>query len=211
MSGASPRTVTERLRRVFNPLLARLGAALAQLGIQPDWITIAGLILVAAAALLLARGDFLPAALLLLISLPLDALDGAVARAQKREGAFGMVLDSSLDRYADGFIFVAFSYYFAVQARLDLLTLSLLALVGSFLVSYVRARAEDARVAVSATVGIFTRLERVVALLIMTFAAGLLESALPLEIGIIALALGTNATALQRLWHVRKILNDRGD
>lgn len=211
MSGASPRTVTDRLRRVFNPLLARLGAALAQLGIQPDWITIAGLILVAAAALLLARGDFLPAALLLLISLPLDALDGAVARAQKREGAFGMVLDSSLDRYADGFIFAAFSYYFAVQARLDLLTLSLLALVGSFLVSYVRARAEDARVAVSVTVGIFTRLERVVALLIMTFAAGLLESALPLEIGIIALALGTNATALQRLWHVRKILNDRGD
>ncbi len=211
MSGASPRTVTERLRRACNPLLARLGAGLAQLGIQPDWITIAGLILVAVAALLLARGDFLPAALLLLISLPLDALDGAVARAQKREGAFGMVLDSSLDRYADGFIFAAFSYYFAVQARLDLLTLSLLALVGSFLVSYVRARAEDARVAVSVTVGIFTRLERVVALLIMTFAAGLLESALPLEIGIIALALGTNATALQRLWHVRKILNDRGD
>ena len=211
MTAQHPQTLTDRLRRATRAPLDRLGIALAQLGIHPDWVTIAGLLLVAVAAIFLAQGDFLAGGLILLISLPLDALDGAVARAIDRQGAFGMVLDSTLDRYADGFIFASLSYYFASHERLDMLALCLLALVGSFLVSYVRARADDANVSVSATVGFFSRLERVTVLLIMTIATGLLDNNLPLEIGIWILALGANLTALQRLWYVHTILKDRGD
>lgn len=210
MPEAQPPTFTDRLRDHTQVPLDRLGARLARLGVHADQVTIFGLLLVGLAALLLAHGAFLAGALLMLFSLPLDALDGAVARAAGRANRFGMVLDSTLDRYADGFIFAAFGYYFAGQGRMDMLVAALAALVGSFLVSYIRARADDAKVAVKATVGLFSRLERVVVLLVMTFAAGFLHSAAPLEIGLLLLATGTNFTALQRLRYVHGTLKDRG-
>ena len=204
-------TLTDRLRNLTRAPLDRCAVFVARLGIQPDWITAFGLLMVALAAVLIARGEFLAGGIVLLLSLPLDALDGAVARAQNRAGAFGMVLDSTLDRYADGFIFAAFGYYFAESGRMDMLLAALAALVGSFLVSYIRARADDAEVGVSATIGWFSRLERVIVLLIMTISAGLLQSAAPLEIGLLILAIGANLTALQRLRHVYTTLRDRGD
>ena len=141
---------------------------------HPDWITVFGLLAGRHGSGSSALANFLTGGVVLLLSLPLDALDGAVARAAQRgQGAFGMVLDSTLDRYADGFIFAAFGYYFAESGRLDMLVAALAALMGSYLVSYVRARADDAKVNVSVTVGWFSRLERVVALLMMTLAAGL--------------------------------------
>lgn len=207
----APQTLTDRLRRLALPPLDRCGRALARLGVHPDWVTVAGLALVAVAALSLARGEFLAGGLILLFSLPLDALDGAVARAMGRTGAFGMVLDSTLDRYADGLIFGALGYYFAVQGRPEMLALALAALLGSYLVSYIRARADDVNVGVATTVGLFTRMERVVVILIMTLGSSLLQSTLPVEIGILVLALGTNLTALQRLWHVYSTLKNRGE
>ena len=204
-------TLTDRLRRLTRAPLDRCAEFVAGLGVQPDWITIFGLMLVALAAAFIARGDFLAGGITLLVSLPLDALDGAVARALKREGAFGMVLDSTLDRYADGFIFAALGYYFAQSGRLDMLAAAFAALIGSYLVSYIRARADDGKVAVRATVGWFSRLERVAVMLMMTLTAGLLESAAPLEIGLLTLAVGANLTALQRLRYVYKTLRDRGD
>lgn len=204
-------TLTDRLRGLTRAPLDRCAEIVAGLGVQPDWITVFGLILVALAAVFIALGDFLAGGITLLVSLPLDALDGAVARALKRSGAFGMVLDSTLDRYADGFIFAALGYYFAQSGRMDMLAAALAALIGSYLVSYIRARADDGKVAVRATVGWFSRLERVAVMLIMTLSAGLLESAAPLEIGLLILAVGANLTALQRLRHVYKTLRDRGD
>ena len=211
MPEAPQHTLTDRLRKLTMQPLDRCGGALARLGVHPDLVTVAGLALVAVAALGLARGELLAGGLILLVSLPLDALDGAVARAMGRTGAFGMVLDSTLDRYADGLIFGALGYYFAVQERPDMLALALAALVGSYLVSYVRARADDAKVGVGTTVGLFTRMERVGVILLMTIGSGLLESTLPLEVGTLVLALGTNFTALQRLWHVHSTLKNRGE
>lgn len=206
-----PVTLTGRLRNMLQAPLDQAGMTLARIGVHPDWITVSGLLLVAVAALLLATGEFLAGGILLAISLPLDALDGAVARAMNRSGAFGMVLDSTLDRYADGFIFAALGYYFAVQDRLDMLALALMALVGSFLVSYVRARADDSRVGVSTTTGLFTRLERVSVIVLMTVASGILQAPTPTEIGLLVLAFGTNLTALQRLHYVYAALKDRGE
>ncbi len=204
-------TLTERLRILTRAPLERCAVLVARLGIQPDWITVCGLLLVAVAALFIADGEFLLGGIALLLCLPLDALDGAVARARNRTGAFGMVLDSTLDRYADGFIFAALSYYFAESGRMDMLVAALAALMGSYLVSYIRARADDVQVGVRVTVGWFSRLERVIVLLIMTLAAGLLNSEAPVEIGLLILALGANLTALQRLRHVYITLRNRGD
>jgi CDP-diacylglycerol--glycerol-3-phosphate 3-phosphatidyltransferase len=104
------------------------------------------------------------------------------------------VLDSTLDRYADGFIFGALGYHFASLGQQGYLLLALAALVGSFGVSYVRARAGEAGLSVK--VGWFTRLERVAAILLALLLPPLLVPALWL------LAVGTNMTALQRLWFV---------
>ena len=206
-----PATFTDRLRNLIHEPLNRFAVLVARMGIHPDWITAFGLLMVAIAAFFIARGEFLAGGVILLLSLPLDALDGAVARAIKRSGVFGMVLDSTLDRYADGFIFAALGYYFAESGRLELLAASLAALIGSYLVSYVRARADDAKVGVSATIGWFSRLERVAVVLVMILAAGLLGSDVPLAIGLLILAIGANLTALQRLRHVHTTLRDRGE
>jgi len=204
-------TLTDRLRDLTETPLNQIGTVLARLGIHPDLITITGLILVGIASVLIAGGLFLFGGIILLFSLPLDALDGAVARATKREGMFGMVLDSTLDRYADGFIFASLSYYFAVQDRFDMMVFALVALVGSYLVSYVRARADDAKVGVETKVGLFTRVERVLVILVMTLATGLLNQPIILDIGVLILAIGTNVTALQRLLFVYTALKNRGD
>ena len=211
MTKDHPATLTDRLRQMTQAPLNRIGGLLAKLGVHPDAITIAGLMLVAAAAVLMAQGLFLAAGMLLLFSLPLDAVDGAVARALNRSGTFGMVLDSTLDRYADGFIFASLGYYFAGQDRFDMLALAFLALVGSFLVSYVRARAEDAKVGLRITIGWFTRVERVIVILTMILAMGLFENPIALEIGMVILAIGTHLTALRRLLFVYRALKNRGD
>jgi CDP-diacylglycerol---glycerol-3-phosphate 3-phosphatidyltransferase len=131
---------------------------------------------------------------ILILGLPLDALDGAVARAMQRRDKFGGLLDSTLDRYADSLIFAALGYYFASQGQLDYLLLALATLIGSFVVSYVRARAGEAGISVK--VGLFTRLERVAVLLPSLLIPPLLVP------GMWILAIGTNITGLQRVWFV---------
>ncbi len=173
--------------------------AVHRLGIHPDTITIAGLIVVALGAVCIALGQIQLGGVLLLISLPLDALDGAVARAMQRTDRFGAVLDSTLDRYADGLIFGALAYYFAGRGEPGNLLLALASLMGSFVVSYVRARAGEADLSVK--IGLFSRFERVVTLLLMLLIPPLLT------LGLWILAIGTNLTGLQRLWYVYKHLD----
>ena len=189
-----PATLSGRLRLLAARPLARLGLALHRLGVSADAVTLAGFALTLLAALFISRGSLQGGGLLLLISLPLDALDGAVARAAQRDSRFGGVLDSTLDRYADAAMFAALVYYFASLGQKEHLALALLALVGSYGVSYVRARAGEAGIELRE--GLFTRLERVLVLLLALLIPGLL---LP---GLWLLALGSNLTALQRLWLV---------
>jgi CDP-diacylglycerol--glycerol-3-phosphate 3-phosphatidyltransferase len=197
-----PVVLTDRIRRLTSDILDPIGNFLHGLGIHPDTITIIGLIVVAVASVFIAIGQTQLGGVILLLGLPFDALDGAVARAMQRTGKFGAVLDSVLDRYADGFIFAGLSYYFAVQDQFEIMLLAMAALLGSLLVSYVRARADG--VAVETKIGLFTRLERIVVILIMLLIPGLL---IP---GLVILAVGTNITALQRIWFVYKTLKDRG-
>lgn len=211
MTQEHPKTLTDSMRRLTGGLMGWIGSGLHQMGIHPDMITIAGLIVVAVAAWFIASGQLQLGGLILLLGLPLDAVDGAVARAMKREGHFGAVLDSTLDRYADGFIFAALGYHFAVQDRFDMLVLCFAAMFGSFAVSYVRARADEVDVSVKVKIGLFTRFERVAVILFMLLVPGLLLMPVLLDIGVLVLAAGTNFTAVQRLWFVYRTLKQRGE
>lgn len=194
-----PVTLTDQARALTRGLTVRAGLALHRAGVHPDTITLAGLAVVAAAAVLIGRGEMLAAGVVLLAGLPLDALDGAVARAMQRQDRFGGVLDSTLDRYADAFIFSGLSYHFAVQGRFEMMLAALAALIGSFVVSYVRARAGEAGLSVK--IGLFDRFVRVVIILVSLFVPALLD------VGVLALAVGTNLTGLQRLWYVYRNIN----
>jgi phosphatidylglycerophosphate synthase len=209
MAASSPVTLSDRMRALFAGVTRRAGAGAARLGVQPDWITWAGLVVVAMGALFIARGQWALAFVLMLLSLPLDALDGATARAMQRTDRRGGVLDSTLDRYADGLIAIGFAYYYAAQGDLNLMLLALAGMIGTFAVSYVRARAGEAGLSVK--IGWFSRFERLATLLIMlgvpTFIPDWTSSVLVL--GLWVLAIGTNLTALQRLWYVYQHL-DRG-
>ena len=196
-----PVTLTDRVRAVTGKFMTQLGNVLYRAGVHPDSITILGLLIVIGACVLIGNGEFQLGGLVLLLGLPLDAVDGAVARAMQRKDRFGAMLDSSLDRYADGLIFAALSYYFAIQDEHTLLLLALVSLVGSFMVSYARARAEG--VDVDVRIGWFTRMERVLLILLILLVPP------TLEIGMWFMAIGTNSTALQRIWFEYKTLRQR--
>ena len=197
------KTLSDTARAWTDGLTSSMGMTLHKIGFHPDAITFAGLLMVIVGSVFIARGEMLIGVIWLILALPMDALDGAVARAMKRNNRFGAMWDSTLDRYADGFIFAALSYYFAVNGRFEMLLLSQVALVGSLLVSYTRARAEG--LGVDCKVGWFTRMERLAIILIM------LLFPILLDFGVILLAIGTNITAMQRLWYVYQSFHNRGE
>lgn len=198
-----PRTLSDFIRQRTSGVMSHIGHAAYRLGFHPDLVTAFGLLLVLLASFVIAQGKLQIAALILMIALPFDALDGAIARAMQRSSSFGAMFDSTLDRYADGFIFLALSYYFAVNHRFEMLVISQIALLGSLLVSYTRARAEG--LGVDCKVGWFTRMERLAIILLVLLFPVLLDY------GIGVLALGTNLTAMQRLWHVYQTLKKEGE
>lgn len=192
-------TLSDIARAWTGGITSSIGMSLHKMGIHPDAITVAGWLMVIVGSVFIAQGEMLIGVIWLIIALPMDALDGAVARAMKRSNQFGAMLDSTLDRYADGFIFAALSYYFAVNGHFEMLLLAQAALVGSLLVSYARARAEG--LGVDCKVGWFTRMERLAIILLM------LLFPILLDFGVLLLAIGTNITAMQRLWYVYQSLN----
>ena len=169
----------------------KIALAIHRLGISANFLTVSGLILAALSGWLIFRGEFFLASAVLLTSGIFDMLDGAVARVSGKESAFGGILDSSLDRYGDSFLFAGLVFYFFQLNRLDLAVLSVSAWTGSFLISYVRARVEcefD-----SCRVGFWERGERL-GVLIVALAVNNVAGVVWL------LGIGTHWTALQRLY-----------
>jgi CDP-diacylglycerol--glycerol-3-phosphate 3-phosphatidyltransferase len=161
-----------------------------RLGLSPDTVTIVGTVIVAGAALLIASGNFFAAGIVMILSMPLDVLDGAIARAMQRRNRFGALLDSTLDRFADGLLLLGLIVYFAQNGQIGALIGTGLALIGSYGVSYVRARAEGLGIACKD--GLFSRLERTIVLVVALLTGWVVP-------GVIILAVGSNLTALQRV------------
>lgn len=196
-------TLTDLMRSVTARLTAQIGRRLHAWGIHPDLITLVGVVVVVIAAYAIAQGEFVLGAIILIAGMPLDAVDGAVARAMQRQDRFGALWDSTLDRYADGFIFMGLAYYFSDQDNQLAVTLSMLAMLGTLLVSYVRARAEG--LDLSCKVGLFTRMERSFVILIMLLTGWVM-------VGLWVLAVGTHLTVIQRIWHVYHVIKrQRGE
>lgn len=191
-------TLTSVARHYSSGLTTRVGQGLWALGIHPDLVTLVGLALVAAAAYAASQGEFFWAAVIMLIGTPLDAVDGAVARAMHRDDKFGALWDSTLDRYSDGFIFMGLAVYYSGKGDQTAVLLAMLALLGSLMVSYVRARAGGLKV--DCEVGLFTRMERIVIIMVM-LALGWVK------LGLWVLAIGTHLTVAHRVWHVHRTLN----
>ena len=206
-------------RSIFRPV----AGVLAKRGLKPDHLTIAGLAFSILAALLLSRGDFLGAALLLGLSGLCDMMDGDVARATGTSTKFGAFLDSTLDRIGEGALFAGLAaYYFArahggalwIQGYLEtgarwgdpegrtMAFLALSTLILSFMVSYPRARAEG--LGLECKVGL---MERPVRLLLLGLGALLGQRFMPGVLGLLFLL--TLVTVGQRVYHVRRLT--RGD
>lgn len=195
-----PITFQDRVRGALGGALAAIGRALHRMHVHPDAITGLGLVVVVGAAVLIGRGEVQWGAVVLILGLPLDALDGAVARAGNRTGKFGGVLDSTFDRAADALIYGGLAYQFAAEGERLELVLALAALTGAFLVSYVRARAGEAGLAVR--VGLMDRLVRLVVIVAALLVPPLLVP------GLWLLAVGSWFTVAQRMWYVRQHIDE---
>lgn len=201
---ASHGVVPERAARAARGGLAPLALRLHQLGVRANTVTAFGVLLTVAGAGLLALGRPDLALALLILGSAADMLDGAIARASGGGSRLGAFLDSTVDRVADGAFFGAAAWVGAVRGDALLFGAALTAMVASFLVSYVRAKAES--LGVAATVGPAPREARLVILLI-GLAAWAFAGALPIfVVAVSAVAVLATITLLQRVAAVARAL-----
>lgn len=204
----------ERYLRVIGPL----GNLFARLGVHPNALSIAGLILSMLAGLVYSTGSFFWGAWVLALAGVCDSLDGRLARQTEKSSRFGAFLDSTLDRFGEMFVFLGLGWHFAggtalVETGADpsrsqspaAVIFIILAIAGSFMVSYTRARAEG--LGVDCKVGWMQRPERVVLLIIGSLLASIpVVGHFIIVLTLLLLAILANATAVQRVYHVRKQL-----
>lgn len=161
--------------------------------LTPDMLTWIGLGITIIAAALVAMNYLLIGGVLVLVAGLFDILDGALARSTNRTTRFGALLDSTFDRLSEALLFIGILFlYLNGEHALEIL-LIFGVMVGSFLISYIRARSEG--LGIECKTGLFTRAERVIIL-----ALGLMLS--QVLITLIVLAVFTFITVVQRLVHV---------
>ena len=162
-----------------------------------------GLVLNAAAAVLVLEKLFFLAGIAFVVGSVMDTLDGRYSRMSGKGTQFGAFLDSTLDRIEEGVVITAVAWYFADSGDAVAAAACVFTVLGSLMVSYTRARAEA--LGVECKVGIATRPVRVVILSIgLVFGAGDLISGVDLLAASIYVMAGLTAfTVGQRVWHVR--------
>jgi len=180
---------------------------LSKSGITPNTLTLINLALNIVAAYLIATGHFIIGGVLILVSGLFDLLDGALARFSKRTTKFGAVLGSTVDRISEAATLCGLLIWYVAEGTTLGIVLVLVVLVGSFLVSYIRARAEG--LGWQCRVGLFTRAERVIVL-----AIGLLVSGVSIHSvfgALCILAIFVLVTVVQRLVYLWKQQRSNGD
>jgi CDP-diacylglycerol--glycerol-3-phosphate 3-phosphatidyltransferase len=173
-------------------LLYKIVYALAATGIQPNLLTFLGLVVNIWAAVLFARGRFQAAGGVMLLAGVFDMVDGRVARAQGRVTKFGAFFDSVIDRYSDLILFLGLLVYYAGVGRFRYAVLVGVAMAGSVMVSYTRARAES--LIPECKAGFWERPERIVLMIL-----GALGNRMAPVLWL--LAIGPNLTVIHRIIH----------
>lgn len=197
--------LTDFARKSARDLLNAIAVFFNRLGLTPNMLTVIGFVLVCVIAVVIAMGYEALGAVLLIFGAGFDATDGALARLTNRVTKFGGFFDSTLDRYADGVLMLALVYRGLEYNSRAIVLLAVAALIGSFLVSYTRARAEG--IGLQLKEGWFTRLERMIVLVL-----GLLSTLFIGQNGLLImlaiLALLSNVTAVQRIWITKQKLGE---
>src|SRR5512137_1614520 len=153
-----PLSFSDRARGWSARLVVPTATALGRLGLTPNGLTLIGLALILATAVALALGHNVWGGVLFIIAGVFDALDGTLARMTNRKTRFGAFLDSTSDRYADAAILFGMMFPFLRAVQPTEVILTFVAVIGTVLVSYTRARAEG--LGLECNVGLLTRLER---------------------------------------------------
>jgi phosphatidylglycerophosphate synthase/putative flippase GtrA len=203
-------------RLYFIWLMQPLWRLVLRTGVPPTAVTTLSVLFALASGISLAAGRFALGGWLYIFSGVLDILDGRLARATNRVTKGGGALDSILDRYADSAVLAGLAWYYR-DSRV--LIVALVALIGSSLVPYIRARGEAAGLAVK-DVGMMQRAERIIYIGIACALSPVIEVMFrdpndprPLHLlavcGLFLLAIGTQLTAMHRLVYVVSGLNNR--
>jgi CDP-diacylglycerol--glycerol-3-phosphate 3-phosphatidyltransferase len=195
--------LTNMARARADAVLNRLARFFLDMGFSPNALTIAGFVGMCLIAVMIAAGYEAVGGVLIIVAGIFDAVDGALARLANRVTKFGAFLDSTLDRWAESLIFLAIVFRSASRHDDVTIYLAVIALFGSLLVSYTRARAEGLGATIKG--GWLTRFERMVVLV-----AGLILTAwfgpIVLTIALAIIGIFANLTALQRLLAARQAL-----
>jgi CDP-diacylglycerol---glycerol-3-phosphate 3-phosphatidyltransferase len=183
----------------YKASLTRLGdpvaRALLRAHVRPNHLTLVGLGVSIVAAGALAQGRLRVGAVLLALAGLFDFFDGSLARLANSVSAFGAFLDSVADRYSDLVVLLGVVLYYHRAADTTGVFLTMVALVGTIMTSYTKARAQS--IGVACEIGLIERPERLIVLIAgATFAL--------LTPAVIALAVLTNLTALQRILYMRR-------
>ncbi|MFC1562464.1 CDP-alcohol phosphatidyltransferase family protein [candidate division KSB1 bacterium] len=188
---------------LINPLVSFL----IKRGVHPNFLTTLGLLLSIITAVLVAEGYFFMAGLMIIAAGSCDMVDGKVARASGLGSKFGALYDSAIDRYSETILFFGVCFYF-VQNKMYITSIGgFIAISGSLMVSYIRARAEA--LDLKCKVGLMQRPERLIFLSIGCLLGDLTFSEpyypISLIIAIWAIAISSNFTAIHRLYYIWKI------
>lgn len=195
-------TVKAATARLLDPL----GQALLRAGISPNLVTVLGTAgVVAGAVFYAARGRWIAATVVITLCALTDVMDGAMARsvaaARGTASRFGALLDSTMDRVADGAVFAAIVWFYALQGDRPTALAALLCLVTGQVVSYVKARAEG--LGMTCHVGLVERAERLITVGVGGLLTGFGVSwGLPVALWIVAV--GSIFTIGQRVTHVAR-------
>jgi CDP-diacylglycerol--glycerol-3-phosphate 3-phosphatidyltransferase len=219
-----------RLQHDAHAAVRPLVELLVRLGATPDHLTYTGLVLSLLSGFLFFEGQPALGALVLAVAGLCDILDGEVARRTGVVSRFGAFLDSTLDRVSEAAVLLGIMGFYLsnlpILVRYPMLAftqrsrgldpetwagvafMAVLALVGSFLVSYTRARAEG--LGLECKVGWFERPERMTLLILGGLLAGVVRRFWPLPAALMLLAVLSFATAAQRVAHVHRITRRAG-
>jgi CDP-diacylglycerol--glycerol-3-phosphate 3-phosphatidyltransferase len=187
--------------------LAPVARGLVRLGVSANAVTVVGFLITVAGATWLATGAALAGLVLLLAGTLCDSLDGQIARAAGGGTRYGAFLDSTLDRLSDAALAIAAVWLGVATPHGALLWFGLVLLVASFLVSYIRAKAES--LGAGASVGLAPREARI-AVYLVGVAAWAVTGIFSLFVAAVAVAafLAT-VTVLQRLAHMATVLDEK--
>src|ERR1700680_4058846 len=178
---------------------------LARNNVSPNALTTVGTLLTIAAAVVYATGHIMTAGWIMSATAFFDVVDGEVARRTGRSTVFGAFYDSTLDRVADGALMAGFTVFYAtnpVHHNIYMVVVCLVGIIGTFLVSYTRARAES--LGIDAKVGVMERPERIVLLSAPQALFGLFWNGWVLMSIIVLLTITAWITAVQRIAFVHR-------